>query len=151
MYRIPVLCCFFCLPLVACSPKGQFGAHPPYRATGRVLVNGKPAAGIDLYFFHDGDWGENTATPHGFTDKEGRFKLSTYFHEDGAPAGHYFVRATWPAYRRGKDIGPDKFADKYANPDTSGIEVEITSGVNELPLIELTMDQTRSKTRLKGK
>jgi hypothetical protein len=131
---------FLCLTAAGCGSKGQFGSHPPIKASGQVLVNGKPAAGVELILFHQADWGESTASPTGFTDKEGRYKLSTYYHEDGAPAGRYKVRAVWPSFRRGLTAGPDKLAGKYADQNKSGIEVEINDGVNVLPEIELTAE-----------
>jgi len=104
--------------------------------------------GIELRLFHDGDWGEGTAVPRGTTDKEGRFILSTFHFQDGAPAGHYFVQAEWPAFKNGRKIVPDRFGGKYSDPDASGLELDIQKGKNELPVLNLSMDPTKLKSGL---
>src|SRR5207244_8113837 len=77
-----------CLCLVSCSNK-KYGDHPPYPTSGQVLVNGQPAKEAMVVFHHQGEWGERSIVPQGWTDEEGRFVLSTYDMNDGAPAGDY--------------------------------------------------------------
>jgi hypothetical protein len=56
---------------------------------------------------------------------------------DGAPAGEYRVVVEWPAYRRGRNIGPDRLMGKFAKPETSGLKATIEPGPNGLPPFEL--------------
>jgi len=132
MRRLWVLC--FCLCLVSCESK--YGDHPPQPTSGQILVNGQPVKGAMIIFHHVGDWGERTIVPQAWTDEDGRFVLSTYATNDGAPAGDYQVTVKWPAYRR-KKIGPDKLGDRFAKPESSGLTARIVKGTNELPPFDL--------------
>jgi hypothetical protein len=123
------------LTLASCS--GKYGAHPPYPTTGRVKVNGQPAKGAMVVFHHVGDWGEKSIVPRAWTDDAGRFTLSTYGVGDGAPAGEYRVAVQWPAYRRGKNVGPDLLGGKFAKSATSGLTARVAEGTNELPAFEI--------------
>ena len=101
-----------------------------------VLVNGQPASQANVVFHHVDKWGDRSIVPQAWTDDEGRFVLSTYDVEDGAPAGDYQVVVTWPAYKL-KTLGPDKLGGKYAKAETSGLKAHIDQGKNELPPFNL--------------
>jgi hypothetical protein len=133
MKRLPALC--LCLCLASCA--SRYGDHPPYKTSGQILVNGRPASGARVVFHHVGDWGEKSIVPQGQTDEDGRFTLSMYDLGDGAPAGDYRVVVEWPAYRRGKNVGPDKLGGKFAKPDSSGLTAHVEQGTNQLPPFEL--------------
>jgi 5-hydroxyisourate hydrolase-like protein (transthyretin family) len=136
-------CILLCLCLTSCADK-RYGNHPPYPATGQVLVNGQPAAEAIVVLHHVADWGERTIVPQAVTDEEGRFVLATYDVEDGAPAGDYQVTVTWPAYRR-KTIGPDKLEGKYSKAEKSGLTAHIEKRTNVLPAFELRADLSKFK------
>jgi hypothetical protein len=108
-------------------------------------VNGEPAKGVVLTFYHDGDWGKYSIVPQGWTDDSGRFEMATYGAKDGAPVGDYAVTAEWPAYIRAKEWGPDKLGGKYAKKESSGLKVHVEKGKNELPPIELKADEKTVK------
>lgn len=133
MWRLCVLCC--CLGLASCSKK--YGDHPPHPVSGRVLVNGEPAKGAQVVFHHLGDWGEKSIVPQAYTADDGKFALSTYGVGDGAPAGDYQVVVRWPAYRRGRNVGPDRLDGKFSKPDTSGLTAHVDAGNNDLPPFDL--------------
>lgn len=137
MRRLCVFC--FCLCLASCSSK--YGDHPPYPTSGQILVDGQPAPkGLQVTFYHEGDWGEKTiGPPTALTDDQGKFELETYSNKDGAPVGDYKVTVEWPAWRRGRDRGPDKFGDKYAKKETSGLTAHVEKKKNQLPPFELTI------------
>lgn len=144
MRRFCCLC--LCLSAISCG-RNPYGDHPPHPVSGRVLVNGRPADGADVAFFHVDNWGEKTIVPVARTDEDGRFALSTYEVEDGAPVGKYQVEITWPAYRRGRDIGPDRLDNKYARRATSGLAVTIDENTRELPPFELKADLSKVKSK----
>jgi hypothetical protein len=76
----------------ACRPS----AEPIlYAVEGNVLVNGEPAANLNVAF-HPLDGGKNLHCPVGRTDSKGTFHLTTRCGEDGAPAGEYSVTFVWP-------------------------------------------------------
>jgi len=129
MKRILSFCC--CLCVVSCSNK--YGDHPPYPTTGQILVNGQPAADALIVFHHVDNWGDTSIVPQAWTDGDGRFTLSTYDMNDGAPAGDYRVVVEWPTYHRGRNIGPDRLAGKFAQRETSDLKAHVDKGKNELP------------------
>ncbi len=135
-----------CLCLISCS-NSKYGAHPPFPVSGQVLVNGQPAKGVRLVFYHLGDWGdkERAIVPQAWTEEDGSFVVETYSTKDGAPAGDYRVTAEWPAYRHGKHWGPDKFGNKYAKAETSGLTAHVEKGTNKLPPFELTISAAQAK------
>jgi len=129
-----------CLGTAACGGN-NYGEHPPYPASGKVLVNGEPVKKAIVTLDHEGDWGERPIKPMGTTDAEGRFVLATYAADDGAPAGKYRVTIQWPVWpHRGLGLGPDQLGGKYNNPDSSDLTVAIEKKTNVLAPFELTVD-----------
>jgi hypothetical protein len=138
--------CGFCLCLCLASCSNKYGEHPPYPVSGQVLVNGQPAKGVRVVFYHEGDWGnERTIVPQAWTEEDGQFVLETYGVKDGAPAGDYRVTVEWPAYRRGKNWGPDKLGSKYAKRETSGLTAHMEERSNKLPPFELAITAAQVK------
>jgi hypothetical protein len=136
MKRVP-WSLFLCLVLASCSA-APGGDHPAYPTKGKVLVNGKPAAGACVKFFHSGDWDkEKVIVPSGWTNAEGQFVLSTYSQDDGAPEGDYRVTVEWPAYRRGREWGPDKLSGKYDMKSETHLVARIEKDTGELKPFEL--------------
>jgi hypothetical protein len=133
-------CGCLCLALASCAETKRYGDHPPVPVSGQVLVNGQPAKGVVLTFYHDGDWGKYSIVPQGWTDDSGRFEMATYGVKDGAPEGDYLVTAEWPAYIRAKEWGPDKLGGKYAKKESSGLKVHVEKAKNELLPFELKAD-----------
>lgn len=60
-------------------------------ASGVVLINGKPAAGISVQFLPEDVKGEKRPTSFALTDDEGKFVLKTYQGKDGAVPGSHVV------------------------------------------------------------
>lgn len=113
---------------------------PVYPAKGEVWVNGKPAAGVFIYLWPDGiAAGKDAYCPHGQSDDSGRFTLSTYESNDGAPAGNYRVTAEWPV--RYNPISAqwegDKLKGRFTDNQASKLSVTIQAGPNEIPTIKL--------------
>jgi 5-hydroxyisourate hydrolase-like protein (transthyretin family) len=137
-----------CLFLTSCSGN-PYGDHPPHPVSGTLLVNGKPADGAEIVLIHLGDWGRYVV-PKATTDEEGRFTLSTYGMEDGAPVGEYEVEITWPAFRRGKNVGPDRLGGKFTDHKTSGVKAKIEETTTELPLsLKATVAQAKDPDKQK--
>ncbi|QJW94813.1 carboxypeptidase-like regulatory domain-containing protein [Frigoriglobus tundricola] len=132
MRRVWIAC--VCLTGVSCADR--YNGRPPHPTTGTVLVNGEPAGGATVVFHHVGDWGPRSIVPQAVTGADGRFVLSTYELEDGAPAGEYRVTIEWPAYRL-KKLGPDKLGGKFAKPETSDLTARVNKGKNDLPPFDL--------------
>jgi hypothetical protein len=137
-----------CLVLVSCG-KSPYGDHPPYPASGQLRVNGEPVVGAVVALYHDGDWGPRTIVPQGWTGADGRFVLSTYGVNDGAPAGDYQVSIEWPAWRK-KTLGPDKLGGKFSDAKQSGLKAHIDKGKNELAPFDLQTKLMEIKTTQGG-
>ena len=65
----------------ACS-----GRKTVYPVTGKVLFEGRPAAGAVVQFHPQDKADSNAVAPLGQVGADGTFRLTTYAHEDGAPA-----------------------------------------------------------------
>ena len=63
-----------CLGTAACGGGNNYGEHPPYPTSGKVLVNGEPVQKAKVTLHHEGDWGERAIVPTGTTDADGRFR-----------------------------------------------------------------------------
>ncbi|TWT98071.1 hypothetical protein Pla108_22270 [Botrimarina colliarenosi] len=122
------------------------GAKQPtaYPASGKVLLNGRPASGVELIFVPDNPPESDllVPTPRAVSDAEGRFEVSTYTGGDGAPADGYSVIAIRMS-KLPEGVDPEAFNSvdelkgKYSEPDKSGLRVQIEPRTNELPDIEL--------------
>jgi hypothetical protein len=99
--------------------------------SGTVLFNGKPLPNAGIIFTPDED---NTRVGIGSTDKDGKYRLTSFQINDGAKIGKHSV--TIRAYEI--PDGPPKAADditnvrgkmltpfKYAKPETSGLTAEV--------------------------
>jgi hypothetical protein len=98
-----------------------------YPTSGQVFVKGKPAEGAYIVF-HPQDGGDSKVPrPYATTNAEGKFQLTTYELEDGAPAGNYKVSIVWRPMPKSQleAEGPDRLGGKYSNPASSGLAVEI--------------------------
>lgn len=117
---------------------------PPKLATvpveGIVMLNGKPAEGVTIAMHHS----EGKVAPRGTSDKSGKFSITTYGNNDGAPEGSYKVTAAKSVV---KEISPGVLAPpppggfksdippKYEGISTTDIQVEIKAGQkNELKI-----------------
>jgi len=84
--------------------------------------------------------GPNRVLPIAMTDENGKFKLSTFATDDGAPAGDYTVTFTWrgrSGLLKNQFDGPDRLNGKYATIEASGIKVTIENKPQELKPFEL--------------
>ena len=118
----------------ACS-----GRKTAYPVTGKVLFEGRPAAGAVVQF-HPLDAADGApVAPLGEVGPDGTFRLTTYAHADGAPAGRYAVTVSWGVPSRGGD-GFDRILvpARYLSPATSKLTAEVPAQATELPPFRLT-------------
>ena len=115
-----------------------------YPVAGTIHVDGKPVADamIQLHSADPADHeGPNRVIPLAMTDETGKFKLSTYGDNDGAPVGEYAVTITWrqrSGLLKNQFDGPDRLKGKYNTKELSGLKVTIEKKPQELRLFELT-------------
>lgn len=129
--------------LIGCSQSDD-GRVDVYPVTGKITVNGAPAAGAKVVFYGATPElkGPNVAPPAGATNENGEFQLRTYDPDDGSPAGNFNVTVFWPEpIPPGADTEmfqpQDRLKKRYLDPATSGLTVEVPVGGGSLPPIEL--------------
>src|SRR3954451_14894602 len=99
MPRIIALLMLFAagLAVAACSPSGPT-KKVCYPVKGELTVGGKPAEGATVMFqpreAEPTDWA--AGYPRATVGADGKFEVSTYGENDGAPAGDYVILVTWP-------------------------------------------------------
>ena len=138
------------LPLVAAlavlSPAGcgrkldkwEMRRPKTYKVQGRVLVDGKPEAGVVVSF----ESKAHNLTAVGISDTAGRFLLKTFNEGDGAVAGNHAIRLTKRIFVKAADAGPETPAsevlvspNRYADSATSGLTATVVEkGPNEITL-----------------
>ncbi|MDG3005005.1 hypothetical protein [Paludisphaera mucosa] len=117
---------------------------PLVPARGRVTFRGEPLAGALVIFKPATPPGVDVPLSSGTTDAEGRYVLHTFAGDDGAPAGSYRVgvrvqppstenRTFLQKVERAPKKGASAPAERYGDPDRSGLAVEVESGVESLP------------------
>lgn len=97
--------------------------------TGRVtLVGGAPVPGATIVFENR----EKRRSASGRTDAEGRFRLTTFKVNDGAPPGAYRISVAPPSAADSSQPQPPRiFAEKYLTPDSSGLTLSVEAGMKE--------------------
>jgi hypothetical protein len=111
--------------------------QPVFPVSGKVLYQGRPAAGAMVGFVPLDD--PFALKPHGKTAADGAFQLSTYELNDGAPSGRYGVTIAWPGPNPRSNgegdeeiPGADRLGGRYANPRTSAWKIEVGPAPLEL-------------------
>jgi hypothetical protein len=114
--------------------------HEVVPVTGRVLVNGEPPERA-LVVLHPVGGAAGAIRPHAEVGPDGRFTVSTYATNDGAPPGEYLVTVEWWRHsgRSGDDSPPtNRLPPRYAVPQTSGLHARVGNGPTDLPTFELS-------------
>ena len=144
--RMPILA-LFAVPFLFCSC-AEDGRPKRFPATGKVLVDGKGAAGIKISL-HPSDRPRDLDALHptGVTDDQGTYRLGSYEQDDGAPAGTYKATLFWPDAPPGPGRPGDLFNGKYSKPESSGFELTIVEGANDLKAIEVAKGESPPKPR----
>lgn len=135
--------------VTGCGRDARFKVAP---VRGRVTYGGKGVPEATVIFFPSADVSEKMKKmrPFAYADSQGNFEMKTYVEGDGAPLGKYRVSiiavSSAPASRSKKDkpagamapgsalavMIPPEVTKKYGNVETSGIEVTVHEGKNDL-------------------
>lgn len=122
------------LLLGGCS-KGPVN-KPVFPVSGQVVLDGKPVPYASITLFAQNVDGA-TERPNAVADKNGKFSLTTYSRDDGAPAGNYVavVEARKQIVKNGdSDFGDNYLPARYGNAQSSDLKIEVRPEPNELAL-----------------
>jgi hypothetical protein len=142
---------FFCaavaaLTLTGCGAKvAHFASRAVSPVEGQFIWKGKPLEGASVVFYPVG-WSldPGTSNPAGLTGHDGRFKLTTYKTDDGAPPGKYAVTVVKRVPGKSSMFGPNPLPKKYSSPNTTTWQVEIEEGKNVIPPFEVKGESGKS-------
>ena len=129
-----------CLGLCSCAEKMP-DRKPTFPVTGRVQVDGQPAAQLALAC-HDvrGVDPLHPTVSSAITDQDGKFAVSTYQSGDGLPEGEYVLTFVWGKFDLiSKSYGGDGLKGRYMNPLKSACRCKVETGKpTDLGRIELS-------------
>ncbi|HEX5470953.1 MAG TPA: carboxypeptidase regulatory-like domain-containing protein [Lacipirellulaceae bacterium] len=124
--------------LAGCNHKAKTPRPQPYPVSGKVLFQGKPAAGFRVAFYPIKELPGPQFAPSAMTDANGEFHLQSYQPNDGAPAGNYAVTFTWPQEVPNRDDPGDapnivdRLHGRFSDPKKSQLNVTVHKGENTL-------------------
>jgi hypothetical protein len=126
---------------LGCSEPDRVSVYP---VRGKVLYQGRPAAGAQIVFHATASVASPTVPiPRATVQVDGTFELTTYQSGDGAPEGRYDVSIVWRGTVDSSgdpESGPDqvdRLGGRYADPDTSGLSAEVRPEETQLEPFEL--------------
>jgi hypothetical protein len=157
--RSPQRLAALALLLLASCGGDEFPPVTP--VSGRVLVDGQPAADCMVFFYRTFDDARpHRVSPLAVTGPDGRFKVTSYLTDDGAPPGEYAVGVEWRE-RSGvlghQFDGPDRLGGAYANKDIKAAVAPFRVTVGKEPLVlpdfdlKTPPDAKRKNSARKGK
>jgi hypothetical protein len=117
------------------------GRKSVYTVRGKVLTaDKKPATGVMVTFHPANPDPQDPARPIGKVDEQGNYALTTYFENDGAPAGDYTITIVWPTPKKApfQPEGPDKLGGKFLRAENSPYKFTVEKKPDqEVPTITL--------------
>ncbi len=125
---------------LGCSSSGP-AKKVCYPVKGELTVAGKPAEGATIILqpreADPTDW--SAGFPRATVGADGKFQVSTYGENDGAPAGEYVILVTWEAPNPANEeaSGPDRLGGRYIDPAKSKLTAKVEPRPTELPPIKL--------------
>ncbi len=112
---------------------------PVLKVSGEVTVGGKPVDGALVVFHPQGKDRERDVKPFAKTNEQGKFNLSTYGQDDGAPEGDYAITIVWnkpggPEPKMsitgegGPKAGPDRLNGRFGTPSATPLKKTVKKG-----------------------
>jgi hypothetical protein len=132
---------------IGCGTGDEWTEKRPkvYRASGTVKLDGKELEGATVVYHSQ----SHNVSAQGITDKNGKFRLTTFDEGDGAADGKHKVVITKRKYEEMKTkynspeenavalIPKELLHKRYGLPDTTPVEVEVKSSGSNDSLIEI--------------
>ena len=142
---------FFTTILLTSCSKDEFKKVFP--VSGQVLVDGQPAADCHVYLYRTFDDDHpHRVSPLALTGPDGKFKVTSYITDDGAPDGEYIIGIEWKErsgimgnnYDGADQLG-GAYANKEANKTKPGFVINVGKEPLMLPPFELKMSPEAKK------
>ena len=134
--------------ILGCGEESSFKSTVPvFPASGKILNQGKPLAGVIL-LFHSSDVNQKIKS-QATTDDDGKFVTTTFKTADGAPEGDYIITLVVPSNesdstredaateKQFRKEGPVRFPSKYQNPTTSPLKVKVIKNQSDLGILKI--------------
>jgi hypothetical protein len=123
---------------LACSSCGR--SPKLYPVTGKVTVNGTPAAGAAVFLERQGVGGTSEQTIMGIVREDGSFSLVSGPYGEGAPPGEYDVFVDWRhrAMAAKGPMGTDRLKGHYADRNHPRLHAVVNPEPTKLPPFDLT-------------
>jgi 5-hydroxyisourate hydrolase-like protein (transthyretin family) len=129
------------LGLSSCG-KNEANRKQTFPVTGQVYVDGSPVENVAITCVDvKGVDKEHPTMSETYTDKDGKFKISTYKSGDGVPVGDYVLTFYWGDLNLLSMTysGPDKLNERYKDPTGSPVKFTVKQGApTDLGKIQLT-------------
>jgi hypothetical protein len=144
VFRRSLLLAILLLWIPSCGSNRQ----PCYPVHGEVFAGRgqerTPAAGAVVVFHPAAPASDDVPRPSAHVGDDGKFVLTTYVKDDGAPAGDYTITIEWAAPRPPPPFKPTQTGDRlkglYSDPRTSRLKYSVEkSSDNNVPSIELQL------------
>ncbi len=131
------------LGLCSCGKEPQGFRKVTFPVSGLVYVDGAPVENLAVTCVKQplGDDKEHPTQSQTYTEKDGKFKISTYKSGDGVPEGDYVLTFYWGELNLMSMTysGPDKLNERYQDPASSPVRFTVKPGEpTDLGKIELT-------------
>jgi len=129
------------LILIGCAEKPKLKLKPVFPVNGSAFVGGKPATGAAIVLHLLPLGGKTDIRSRGKVDENGKFVLTTYNTNDGAPEGEYVVTVYWPGKSarplQDDELPPDQLGGRYSDPAKSKIKIHIKAPETTLESFQL--------------
>lgn len=134
MRLIATVAGFLFVFLASCTPSPPtLEKVPCHPANGSLSIGGKHAKGATIILVPKNEPpGSKVPRPRATVGEDGKFALSTFGKEDGAPPGEYGIIVFWPGNEQ-----DDQLNGRYNAPAKTAKTLTIVAGKNELPAIKL--------------
>jgi hypothetical protein len=115
-----------------------YNRKPVHPVRGKVMIDGVPAANVQLAFWRpdpkDKKGQKMVRVTDAFVEADGSYAMTTYMLDDGMEIGDYKVTATLrePFFEPSGKLGKNTLPARYATYEATGLRASVKAGVNVL-------------------
>jgi hypothetical protein len=111
---------FIAAAALGCQSEDRVKTYP---VSAKVMSKGKPYKGGMLQFIPDDPTLTRDMRPTAYVMDDGSIKASTYFFNDGLPAGNYKVLVYKIHPVTGVNLAPERYSDAATTPFTATVQL----------------------------